>query len=251
MKANRGSSWVASLARNLSEGVHGSLELEHACRASRDFDEAALHRVIRRVLNATPQLERHSIRRGFPLAALQRELSPDERKGGRHPEVDFAAIPYGVPDGLTVCVEAKLAGSSHAKPENLVRDVCRLALASKSHPGSACLFILAGSHHDVARRLSQGPMGIKAPGGRRLLPYPTPMNSMGVFRLANGPRGAGVLPESLISKLAVDLPEVPRSVRSSLFAPGHFARRGEEPLAKNGPRAARWEAAVWRVEWVN
>ena len=250
MKADRGGSWIASLARNLSEGVHGSLELAHACRASRDFIEDAVHQAIRRVLTATPHLNGHSIRRGYALPALQRERSTESKKGGRYPEVDFAAIPYGTPDSPTLCIEAKLAGSSHAKPLNLIRDVCRLALASRAHPGSACLFILAGAHQDVARRLSQGPMGTAAPSGRRLLAYPPPMNSMGVFRLANGPRGAGVFPTSVVAELARELPLVPNTVRTSLYAPGYFNNR-EAPSAQGGPRAPRWEAAVWRVEWVN
>ncbi|WP_156023159.1 hypothetical protein [Terracoccus sp. 273MFTsu3.1] len=150
-------------------------------------------------------------------------------------ELDFAAFGFDAPHELVLAIEAKWAGSSHASAANVVRDICRLAVVSKAHPGAVCMFILAGRPQDVQRLLSHKLLGQRGKKKRRILPYPYFQQHVDhIFHLVDTVGGEGLLTDTHATWLKASFTRPPQKLTSTVYKPP--AGGGHD-----------WEVQVWRI----
>jgi len=164
------------VARRIAEAIGSWLHFEFCCYRAGLFAESSLKAAVGHVLSSFPiNTKGARVYADFPHAALN-----PRKKGGRKREVDFALILAG--DGLPkknaeVLVEAKWADSSHCTPEKIFEDFLRLATLKTAEPQATCIFVLAGTHRAIAKKLSSMPfrssgrknVGIAASGAERRL----------------------------------------------------------------------------------
>lgn len=244
MPSVAGSHWSGALSRNIGAALHGSMELEHAQHSGASLDETRLQATLLKVLMASPQLRgTHEIKQNHAVDALQSARNTGN-KAGRYREVDFAAFPYSQPANLSLAIELKYASSSHANWENIIIDLCRLAIINRAHPDAICFFVLAGKRVDVEKKLAHKHLNKPSSGGRRLLPFPSPEGSIGRYPLFNGPHGAGIFSPSLNKKISKSLPAVPTDILTCLYKPGYV--RSKDPIGTK--YFQEWDALVWKIE---
>lgn len=151
-----------SSTRRFAEALGSWMHFEACCFRAGLFSESSLKSAIGSVassLRADHKAAR--VHADYPLAAIQR-MPGAVRKGGagRKRNVDFALIyddkrqPVSEPH---VLIEAKWAGSSHCKTSSIMGDFIRLSLMKRAHPGTICMFILAGHSKDIDKVLSRRP----------------------------------------------------------------------------------------------
>jgi len=226
----------AALGREISSGLVGKLHFDFACQRGHAFNEAHIHSVIMEVLTARLDTSALAVHPNYALPALQPQPLSGRTPGrGRKRELDFAATGLAAPHEPALVIEAKWAGSSHASASNIVRDVARLAVASRAHPDAVCLFVLAGRTPDVQRILAHkllGPLGKKR---RRILPYPYPQHAERLFHLVDTQGGQGLLSETDATWLRQNFISPPHKLTSTLY----------KPPAGVG---TKWEAQIWRIK---
>ncbi|PFG18176.1 hypothetical protein ATK74_2758 [Propionicimonas paludicola] len=207
-----------TLARKISDGLYGRLEFDFACNLGHAFSEAYLHGVLMQILASNSNAQDEAIRPSHAVPVLQRR---GVAGSGRKREVDFAITSRANETIPLVCIEAKWAGSTHASEENILLDLCRLALVRQAHPEATCLFVLAGGKSAMAKRLSTG---VLAPhGGRRpkqLLQSAYDGNQNTYF-IRSTVGAASVLDASLRAKVAEKLPEMPTRIVTRLHKPSY------------------------------
>lgn len=164
------------VARRLAEAIGSWLHFEFCCYRAGLFSESSLKAAVGHVLSSFPILTKGArVYSDFPHEALN-----PAKKSGRKREVDFALLlaGNGIPKrGAEVLVEAKWADSSHCTPEHIFEDFLRLATLKTAEPQAVCIFVLAGTHKAIAKKLACMPfrstgnknVGIAASGAERRL----------------------------------------------------------------------------------
>lgn len=226
----------ASIARQLSSGLVGKLHFDFACQRGHGFGEAHMHGAMLEVLTSRLDNTTYDIRSGFAAQALQDPARTGASPGGgRLRELDFAAFPFGTPSALELAIEAKWAGSSHASAENVVKDVCRLAVISKAHPDALCLLVVAGRPSDVNRLMSRKAFAPTGQHRRQVLPYPYHRNQTNLFHLVDTTGGQGLLPRSQQTWLTTKFAAPPHKIHCTIYKP---------PAGLPD----QWTSLVWRVQ---
>lgn len=216
---------MSALGRKIASGLYGRLEFDFACERGHAFSEYYVHGVVNELVAARVDPAKEIIHAGYALPAIQ--SGPGR---GRPRELDFA-VTSRASGGVKACIEVKWAESSHADEERVARDICRLALAKRAHPGADCLFVLAGGKTKVRKLLDTGvlaqttlPSGAVRSG---LLSYP-------YSSTARSFRTDSRLPAQLRQKLMEGVPKIPQSIPTYLCKPSH----ADTP---------DWMVLVWRV----
>ncbi|WP_256838938.1 hypothetical protein [Ornithinimicrobium faecis] len=229
----------ALLARRLSDGLYGKLEYDFACQRGHGFGEAYVHGALIDLLASNLDSSAYSIESGYAVAELQPD-KPDDAKSGRKREVDFAVISRADSTDnskVQLCLEVKWAGSSHATPINVLRDLVRLQLVVDANPRAVALFVLAGPKRDVPKLLGH-PLFTACDARRRshrILSYPPTGTTQNNYRLSvTGPCMSRHLAHSTYTPLLETFPRLPASVRTSTYRPSHAA-------------PPNWEVQVLRV----
>lgn len=144
------------IARRLSEAIGSWLHMEFCCYRAGLFSESSLKAAVGQVLSSFPILAKgERIHADFP-----HELLNPSAKPGRKKELDFALVlaGRGIPKrNAQIAVEAKWAGSSHCTPSKIFQDLLRLSEIKRGDPNTVCIFVLAGSHRQVTKLLSEMP----------------------------------------------------------------------------------------------
>lgn len=232
----------ASVARRLSDGLYGRIEFDFACNRGHGFGEAHLHGAIMEILASNVDPKTTSIQPSYPVDVIQRPhgagIGSRGGNAGRKREVDFAVLTrVESPETpvLAHCIEAKWAGSSHAKPDNVLIDLTRLALISQEHPEATCLFLLAGGKSSVANLLERRlPKLSKRVGATPLQHAYLPNGNPHLFNLRNARGRDGALDAKRSELLAAKFQRVPVQLRTTMYKPAH-----DTP--------PNWRVHVWRV----
>ncbi|WP_157519888.1 hypothetical protein [Nocardioides dokdonensis] len=219
------------MARKFVSGINGKLDFDFACNRGHGFGEAHLHGLLIEIIASNINPRTHNILPSYPAPEIQRA----DAGAGRKREIDFAVVTRSDEPRPLLCVEAKWAGSSHARAENVLYDVARLALISQENPETECLFVLAGGKSAVAKLFETGVLAVHGSGasGRRLIRHPQRPGES-TYYLRSGPGYTTTLPHAMQVKLAGKLPVVPARVRSKLYRPPHSG-------------APDWAVYVWRI----
>jgi hypothetical protein len=228
-----------TLARRLSDGLYGKLEFDFSCERGHYFGEAYLHGVIMEILASNTDPKKINVRPSFAIDAIQKYVADEDgnmvrQRGTR--EVDFAVIDRVSATetaDLHYCLEVKWAGSSHATPVNVLKDLTRLALVSEANESAECLFLLAGRRVDVeklveqdlpaiSKRLGKAPLKLKHASGPRM------------YNLRNAARQDGWLDVKHLGILLETFTSVPDQIETFMYKPRHDT-------------STKWNVRVWRV----
>lgn len=210
----------------MADGILARLEYDFICNRGGLFGEAHMHGIINEIVRANSDPTRSALRSGFAHPALRN----NNEKRGRHREVDFYLEPL-VDSGSGLCIEAKWAGSSHCKPENVLIDLCRLTVIASGSPSTDCIFVLAGSATQVDRLFAtRSLLSPSGPESRRLLQVPSKKH----HRPRTYPLSVDAKPlKAITPNVTVSVPAVPTAIRTQLFSPTFLS--------------SKWQALAWRV----
>lgn len=229
------------LARRLTDGLYGRLAFDYACERGHFFSEVYLHGVIMEILASNVDPSSMNVQPSYAVDPIQKWIVHDDGTKTRAPgtgtrEVDFAIldrVPVTEKAVLHYCLEVKWAGSSHAKPVNVLKDLTRLALVSQANPDADCLFLLAGNRlkveklvnddlADISKRAGKSPLRLKYGSDPR------------TYNMRNAASRDGWLDMKHLGILQETFTSVPDQLETFMYKPTHDA-------------PTRWSVRVWRV----
>lgn len=216
------------LSRALSEGLYGKLEYDFACSRGHGFSETYMHGVILEIAAAHVNPKLLSIEPNH----IVEEIQDPAKATGSFRKVDLAIVERASKE-LKVCIEAKWAASPHASSNNVLVDLCRLALISAGHPKAECFFVLAGPK-DNTLNLQRKPLfdpRVASHTLHQLLRFDGIESS---FTILNSGNANSDLSNKERIALNQKMSVLPRRI-SAL------------PVGQNYPAMPNWRVHVWRI----
>lgn len=212
------------IARKLSEGVASWLRFEFHCLRGHLFEEKYLAYPIGQILFAEY---------GNKLVSeYDHPLLTEHKVGpGKKPKMDFAVLQN---DNIILSLEAKWAGKTTLKVEDLIWDLIRLELMA-NHYGCTSLFLLAGQRRTIKKLFESS--AFLAPSEKR---SPRPILKDGVhrsmaLRLDTPPKQR----ERIMKKLLSRYPDIEMPSKISSGKPFYY------PLKCN---MGDFQVYVWQIE---
>jgi hypothetical protein len=219
---------AGSLPRRLTAGCYGALEFDFACGRGHAFNESWLHQIIAKIIGSWIDPARKNLAPAHPAAPIQKA----GRQRGRKRELDFAVTDLAT-GAVDFCIEAKWAESKYCTPESILEDVARLAVMHKSNPDTVCLFILAGGKRKVSKLFTKAPLLPPQHRKHGVLAHPYD-SGQSTFPLRSDAHTNSALSRKLTTHLVDYLPNLPRAVRTLMYAPSHVT-------------TPNWSVMVWRI----
>lgn len=231
------------LASRLSMGVYGRITYEFACQRGRAFKEAHLHSTLSEILSSQFDPRSHMTFTDDYVEAIQRRGHKNERGSKR--KVDIVTRKWDkrllnnerVDSQISVCVEAKWSGSTHASGESILMDLARLSVVKRNNSEIQCFFVLAGPKDPMDQLIGSDTLKVNDParggGGALALPSsPSPISPTYFLRdSGDNRRSPG---PALMKKIEKKLPQYPDQIQTKLHTP-----RTEHD--------SRWRVYVWEV----